>query len=356
MKSRGRHARRRRGGRRLTLLLAVVGGALVLAAGSALAASRYDRATADRILPGVSVFGVDVGEMTREQAIRAVQGAVDRALATELVVRAGGEEWRVPYAELGVSGDVAGAVEEAFRVSESHSLLSRVFHRVLDRPVDRSVDIRHSYDQAVIDAFVERVAATVARPARDAMFALVDGELEKRRSAPGQALRVRASRTRIGRALQEGRLEVTLPVRAVEPERTEEDLGRTIVVRLAENRLYLYDGLRIVRDYPVATGSPGFPTPQGEFLVINKRENPDWTNPDPDGWGADLPAYIPPGPGNPLGTRALYLDAPGIRIHGTWDLASIGTYASHGCVRMTIDDSEELYETVDVGTPVLILW
>ena len=78
-------------------------------------------------------------------------------------------------------------------------------------------------------------------------------------------------------------------------------------------------------------------------------------NPDPLGWGKDYPASIPPGPGNPLGTRAMYLDAPGIRIHGTYNESSIGTFASHGCVRMTIADSEALYELVPVGTIVYIV-
>ena len=63
---------------------------------------------------------------------------------------------------------------------------------------------------------------------------------------------------------------------------------------------------------------------------------------------------MPPGPGNPLGTRAMYLNAPGIRIHGTYDTSSVGTYASHGCIRMTIADSEALYPLVPVGTTVLI--
>jgi lipoprotein-anchoring transpeptidase ErfK/SrfK len=63
---------------------------------------------------------------------------------------------------------------------------------------------------------------------------------------------------------------------------------------------------------------------------------------------------IAPGPGNPLGTRAIYLNAPGIRIHGTYSTSSIGTYASHGCIRMYIEDSEELFELVDMGARVII--
>jgi lipoprotein-anchoring transpeptidase ErfK/SrfK len=87
---------------------------------------------------------------------------------------------------------------------------------------------------------------------------------------------------------------------------------------------------------------------------VNKQENPTWYNPAIDTWGADLPPVIAPGPGNPLGTRALYLNAPGIRIHGTYSSSSIGTYASHGCIRMLISDSEDLYPRVPMGTRVII--
>ena len=70
--------------------------------------------------------------------------------------------------------------------------------------------------------------------------------------------------------------------------------------------------------------------------------------------GCRTPAHDPPGPGNPLGTRALYLNAPGIQIHGTTTRRSIGTHASHGYVRMNIDDVEEMYPLVPIGATVLI--
>jgi L,D-transpeptidase ErfK/SrfK len=135
---------------------------------------------------------------------------------------------------------------------------------------------------------------------------------------------------------------------------TTASLGQSIVVDLSENHLYLYDGLKVVNDYPVATAAAGYTTPVGNWEVVDKRENPTWYNPAEDTWGADLPPVIAPGPGNPLGTRAIYLNAPGIRIHGTYSSSSIGTYASHGCIRMYIEDSEELFELVDMGARVII--
>ena len=89
------------------------------------------------------------------------------------------------------------------------------------------------------------------------------------------------------------------------------------------------------------------------WTVIAKVMGPDWTNPDPDGWGKDMPDYIPPGPSNPLGVAAIYWDAAGIRFHGTSDTGSIGTAASHGCVRLTNDDILEMYDVVEVGSPIV---
>ena len=156
---------------------------------------------------------------------------------------------------------------------------------------------------------------------------------------------------KILRALDRRANNIEVPVRTVAPTRSTASLGQSLVVDLSENRLYLYDALKVVRSYPVATAADGYVTPVGTWEIVDKRENPTWYNPALDTWGADLPAVIPPGPGNPLGTRALYLNAPGIRIHGTYSTDSIGTYASHGCVRMFLEDSEELYRARGRGDP-----
>ncbi len=135
-------------------------------------------------------------------------------------------------------------------------------------------------------------------------------------------------------------------MKPVAPKVRDDELGTTIVIDKTTNELTLYQGFELDRRYSVATAIAPYETPSGAWTIINKAENPTWTNPAPDTWGADLPLTIPPGPGNPLGTRALYLNAPGIRIHGTYDSDSIGTHASHGCIRMNIDDVEEIYPLV----------
>jgi lipoprotein-anchoring transpeptidase ErfK/SrfK len=234
------------------------------------------------------------------------------------------------------------------------SLLSRVYHRVTDRPVPVSIDLRYTYDRSKVAGFVARVASAVAEPPVNAGLALVDDQLAMRHSRRGRELRTDAATRAITRALVRREAAVRVPVQAVAPKVSDATLGRTIVVDISENQLYLYDGFRIEHQYRVATAAEGFVTPVGTWSIVNKVENPSWTNPDPTGWGAGMPAYIPPGPDNPLGTRALYLNAPGIRIHGTTNVASIGTYASHGCIRMLMPDVEALYPLVPIGTTVIV--
>jgi lipoprotein-anchoring transpeptidase ErfK/SrfK len=351
--SRGKHSRSSLG-KGTAVALAVVFALGALGGGAALAASRFDSASAVRILPGVRIAGVDVGGMTRDEATRAVQRRADLTLERDLTVRTTGSSWHVTPAALGTTARVSAAVDRAFAIADGMSLVSRVYHRVADEPVRTSIDLTYRYDRAKVAAFVRQADDEVARPAANAGIRLVDDELVMRHARVGRELRVRDAVARIRQALIGHDTAVRVPVRAVEPEVTDDALGKTIVVDISENHLYLYDGFHIEKEYAVATAAQGFVTPVGSWTVVNKVENPSWTNPDPTGWGAGMPAYIPPGPGNPLGTRALYLNAPGIRIHGTEDTSSIGTYASHGCIRMLMPDVEELYPLVPIGTPVLV--
>lgn len=351
--ARGRHSRRRIGRGWIVAAAALVALA-ILGGGTAYATYRYDRAASTRVLPGVSIDGVDIGGMTRDEAIRAVTEKADASLGASLAIKAAGSTWTVTPEGLGTHAGIERAVDRAFSVADSMSFFSRVYHRLSDDPVPTSIELRYAYDHGAIEAFVQQASEETFRPAVDASISLVDGQLVMRQSKTGEALKTQAATARIRTALERRRVSVTIPVEAVEPKITAAKLGRTIVVDLSENRLYLYDGFKIIREYPVATAAPGYTTPVGTWEVVGKVENPAWHNPAPDGWGAGEPLVIPPGPGNPLGTRALYLSAPGIRIHGTYSSSSIGTYASHGCIRMYISDSEELYPLVPVGATAII--
>jgi lipoprotein-anchoring transpeptidase ErfK/SrfK len=147
-------------------------------------------------------------------------------------------------------------------------------------------------------------------------------------------------------------MRIRVATRAIEPKKTVADFGPIIVIRRGANELRYYEGAKLVRKFGVATGQSIYPTPTGMFSIVDMQLNPWWLPPDSP-WAKGLKP-IPPGPGNPLGTRWMGLSAPGVGIHGTPDDASIGYSASHGCIRMHIPDAEWVFHHVAVGTPVLI--
>lgn len=330
-------------------------GALLVAGGAGYAAYRYDAATAHRLLPGIAIAGIDVGEMSRDEAVAAVAERVEAELDREIVVEAGDQVWHVTPGELGTSAEVEPLVDEALALNEGYSWPERVFRRLVNRDIGHDGQLQLLPDVAKLRQFVQTAAEAVSLDPSNASVDYVDGELVLQRPKFGRALSVPDAKRALRQAITGGGAMVQLPTERIEPEVGKEDLGHTIVVDLSELDLYLYDGLRKVTTYPVAAGSSGYPTPPGAWTIWDKRENPTWVNPAPDGWGKGLPASIPGGPSSPLGTRALYLDAPGIRIHGTPASYSIGTYASHGCIRMFMDDVEELYGMVPIGTTVHIV-
>jgi len=146
---------------------------------------------------------------------------------------------------------------------------------------------------------------------------------------------------------------VKVSLTTLRPRVTRKNIGKAILVRLSKFTITLYRGTKIEKRFRCATGMPGYATPTGKWKVLRKVKNPSWHNPG-SAWGRGMPSVIGPGPNNPLGTRALYLNASGIRIHGTPNWRSIGHRASHGCLRMRRRDVENLYPRVPVGTAVWI--
>lgn len=330
--------------------------ALGIAVGIALFAGvAYDRATASTLLPGMRIDGIVVGGMTRDAATAVLADVAADVESTRLTVRAGETVWTTSPRGIGARVDVEATVDAAFVALDELGFVDRLLRRFRGDRFEIEIPLRPTIDTATLGAWVRDAATSVDAEPVDAVFELVDGEVVLRPAVVGRSLDRSEAIVALGNAIASGAGEVELPVTMRPPASDGAGLGMTIVVDISDNRLVLYDGTSVEREYRVATGAPGYPTPLGSFEVIRKAENPTWVNPDPEGWGKDYPASIGPGPGNPLGTRALYLDAPGIRIHGTYNASSIGTFASHGCVRMLISDSEALYPLVPVGTRVFIV-
>jgi lipoprotein-anchoring transpeptidase ErfK/SrfK len=149
---------------------------------------------------------------------------------------------------------------------------------------------------------------------------------------------------------------VSAVVTDLKPKVTRKNITKAILIVLSQFRIKLYKHGKIEKTYPCATGMPAYPTPTGKFRVTGKVKFPTWRNPG-SAWARNMPAYITGGANNPLGTRAIYTSASGIRMHGVpasenW---SIGHRASHGCLRMHRWDVEDFYPRVPVGITVWIV-
>lgn len=150
-----------------------------------------------------------------------------------------------------------------------------------------------------------------------------------------------------------GKPEAARTVTATQPESAAEEMR--VVINIPSRTLWVYEGERIIRYFPVGVGRPGFPTPVGKFSIIRKVLDPGWENP----YLSAGEMRLAPGQDNPLGTRWMgFLRDPGgeYGMHGTDNPGSVGKFSSHGCVRLKVPDAEALFEMVDVGTPVEVIY
>ena len=278
-----------------------------------------------------------------------------------LVVRHGQSTFRLSPEAARLRVDVEPMVRQALARSRRGNILTRAFRNATGGGIDASLPARIRYSEKAVSAFVARVARRVERRPRDArLVPLRNGVLRKVRSRNGigveRAKLVRA----IGRRLLEpgARRVVSVPTAPRAPELTTVDLARRyrtfVTIDREQKRLRLYRNLKLVKAYEIAVGKAGHTTPTGFYRIQTKTVNPAWQAPE-EPWAGELAGkLIPPGsPDNPLEARWLGFYG-GAGIHGTDDIASLGTAASHGCIRMSIPDVIELYERVPVRTPVYI--
>jgi hypothetical protein len=285
-----------------------------------------------RIAARVDIGGVAVGGLTAAEARAAIVASFEQPLEVGYF-----GTWRRRPDQLGATAGYDVAVARALAARRSATVALPV-----------SVRTRR------LQAAVERLAAKRDRPAHDAEARLHGVRPVITQSRRGYALVQRQLVRALERRLVAGeRSGFAAPYRIVEPTVTRADFGPVVVIHRSSNELHLYDGTRRWRVFGVATGQAQYPTPLGQFSIVTMQRNPWWYPPASD-WARGLEP-VPPGPGNPLGTRWMGLSVSGVGIHGTPDAASIGYSASHGCVRMRIPDAEWLFEHVDVGTPVFVV-
>jgi lipoprotein-anchoring transpeptidase ErfK/SrfK len=317
----------------------------------------YDRSQDGQIANGVTIDGVDVGGMTAEDAEAKLRRGLLRPLDRPLRAKFGEQTWKLSPTALKVRADIHGAVEEAVTASREGDFFTRFGRYVGGDEIELALSADLAYSHSAINKFVRKVADELDQEPRDASVDPGADELEVVGSQPGRKVRDNRLERELRAAVVGSDRTVTVHVHETKPEVTTTEVAQRYPSYLTLDRgtftLRLWEDLKLARTYTVAVGQEGLETPEGLYEIQAKEENPIWHVPESD-WAGDLAGQtIPPGPSNPIKARwmAIY---EGAGIHGTEETASLGSAASHGCVRMAIPDVEELYDYVEVGTPIFI--
>jgi lipoprotein-anchoring transpeptidase ErfK/SrfK len=343
-------------GRKSRIATIAVAALLVVAV---IGAYAYDTSQKEKIAEGVTVAGVDVGGLDEAEATALVRSELLKPLKGSLEVSFREETWTLPGEELKVRADVEQAVAEAVAESQDGGLPGRLVRYVTGGKVEESIPAAVKYSKPALNRFVREVAEGVNREPRDASVAASGSGLEVVPGEDGRKLRDNLLTEDLEKAVLNGDSHRTVVAYAhsTEPEVTTKEVSSEYPSYLTLDRanytLRLWEDLKLAKTYTVAVGQIGLETPAGLYSIQDKQVEPSWYVPDSD-WAGDLAGQvIPPGSSNPLKARWMGI-YEGAGIHGTEDTGSLGSAASHGCVRMAVPDVEELYDRVEVGTPIYI--
>jgi lipoprotein-anchoring transpeptidase ErfK/SrfK len=325
--------------------------ACCLIAGAALAVPAGAQAPlpGERIAAGVTAAGADLSGQTVDEAAVTLESVYGERIARGVVtVQAADITWRLKAAGAGVRFDAATSARRALYAGRA----------ALGQPVD--VPLAVAYRKRSVDRFTARIERRLSRPARDATLKLSIRRVRVTHSKVGRDIDRRALAKQIAAALTDPRIpRVFAPaLLVVRPKLTADKLrasaATAITIQQSTFTLRLFKHLKVVKTYKVAVGQPAYPTPRGRFSIVSKQVNPVWSVPNSP-WAGELAGTTVVGgsAANPLKARWMGI-ANGVGIHGTGEDGSIGTRASHGCIRMHVGDVVALYKRVPVGTPVLI--
>jgi hypothetical protein len=347
------------GGRSVRIITIGLAVALLVLIGGAVGVYAYDSAHKDQIADGVKVGSVDVGGLSREQASRRIHRRLVAPLQRPLKVKLGNERYLLPPSHSKIHADVDAMVDEAIDASQSWGLPGRVFRELSGSSVNDTIEPQVSYSRSAVHDFVLHVAKKVNRQPHDATVSPTGSSLNVVPAENGRTLKEAKLQTSIEAALDNGgrnRL-VNAHVVVAKPKVTTKQVASEFPSYLTLDRaaftLRFWDNLKLSKSYSVAVGQAGLETPEGLYHIETKEVNPTWHVPESSWAGSLAGTDVPPGPSNPIKARWMGI-FNGAGIHGTDETWSIGQAVSHGCVRMTIPDVEELYDRVEVGTPIYI--
>lgn len=341
----------------LTWVAGLVSFVLVIGVGGAAAAVRMESSNTIVSLNGFQIGGIELSGLDKAAATQKLHQRYEAPLDIPMNISLDGQTLQTTTRrELGASTNVDEVYARLVKLHQDIPSYKRLWYRITGMSMGHNLQVETKVEGDKASEMVKKLAESVNKAPVNASVSVSGGAPKIVDGAPGFALDEKQAIELLQSASRKAVSRVDLSGQPVAPSVTKENFKDILIVKVGENKLFHYDGEQLVKTYVIATGLPKYPTPIGQFKITQKRFRPTWVNPakKPGEWGAKLPAQIGPGPNNPLGTRAMNLNSPGIRIHGTTAENSLGYNASHGCVRMRMSEIEELFDLVEVGTPVII--
>ena len=343
-----------------TRLIVLVAFVAVIALGGVAATYAYDNSKKNRIAEGVKVNGIPIGGLTRAQAEKKLSDALLAPLDRPVKVSYHDRTFTLSQKAAAVGINISGTVDQALKRSQQGDMFSRSWRNVRNKSLNTELAAEVSYNNASIGKLVKRVRKAIERRPKDASIDLSKGQVDPTSSQTGVRVKYNSLAKNIEKTLlTPGNTDpVKVQTTVVEPKVSSAQLAKqypaVIVVHRSQFKLTLYRNLKPAKTYNIAVGRVGLETPAGLYHIQNKAENPAWHVPN-SAWAGDLAGKVipPDDPGNPIKSRWMGI-FDGAGIHGTSEDGSIGSAASHGCIRMHIPDVEELYPQVPVGAPVYI--
>jgi lipoprotein-anchoring transpeptidase ErfK/SrfK len=343
----------------------VIAVAALLVALAAIAAAIvvYDHGQQDKIGKGVTIGGVDVSGLKRDAAEAKLRRQILAPLSREITVDHGSRRWRLTAREAKVATNLDATVTDALERSREGNLLKRTWRGVTGQKLDARLQPEVTFSDAAVIRLLDRIRKTVNRPAMNATIKFALSGPTATPSHDGLAMDATTLHKKIKAALgsptSSRRFSATTHhvAPALNTEKLIAQNATTLVVNREAFKLTVFKNLKRVKSYSVAIGAVGLDTPAGLYHIQNKAVDPAWTKPNSD-WvpEAERGTVVPGGTAaNPLKARWLGI-FNGAGIHGVdpSEYGTIGHAASHGCVRMRIDDVEDLYPRVPVGAPIFI--